>query len=94
MPRIDNDSELVGTDALLALLDEFQAGFRQSRKGNWWRTWVDESGRALTLTVFLNKFGRWQYCVADADGPRWSRGSWDTEGEAIETLFMKLQEAG
>lgn len=86
MPRIDaNPDELVGTDAETALLDDFASGFKQSKRGNWWRTWD-----GLNLTIFRNRYGRWQYCIADSDGPHWSRNAYDSEGEAMESLYYKL----
>jgi hypothetical protein len=37
----------------------FEASFRQSRRGNLWRTW-----EGLTLTVFARDDGRYGWCVA------------------------------
>ena len=84
MPRIDASPD-AEVETQLTAWESFSSGFRQSRKGNWWREWD-----GLTLTIFRNRYGRWQYCVADPDGPHWSHNAYDTEGEAMDSLFYEL----
>ena len=87
MPRIETEDRDAEVEAQLTAWESFIDGrqWKQSVKGNWWRQW-----QGLTLTVYLNKFGRWQHCVADPDGPHWSPNAYDSEDEAMESLFYEL----
>jgi hypothetical protein len=65
----------------------FRSGFRRSRRGNHWREW-----RGEVLTVFLQR-NRYQCCIADENGPRYSRRSgFSTEEVAVRALWEVLTE--
>ncbi|MSR55050.1 MAG: hypothetical protein EXS09_17435 [Gemmataceae bacterium] len=65
---------------------EFEAGFRSSRKGNYWRRW---EGR--TLTIFRRDDNTFSWVIAGDDGPRFSPSKYETEVEAMSSLASELE---
>jgi hypothetical protein len=55
-------------------------GWRRSAKGNLWRMVGD-----LCVTVF-ERSGYYQWCVADRGGPSYSKMTFGTEDEAVESV--------
>jgi hypothetical protein len=62
--------------------------WRRSQKGNLWQRLDD--GRAVT--VFERDDGTYSWCIADEDGPTWSRSRYGTEEEALEAVEARLDE--
>jgi hypothetical protein len=92
MPRQDftesTDSE-PDAEAIEAAFLDFPDGFRPSRKGGRWRTY-DDGERTLTLTIFLDKFDRYCWCIADSEGPRFSKTKYDAQEFALSSLWREL----
>ena len=80
MPLIDADE----VDLIEAAFTRFAEGFRRSKRGNIWCEWD-----GLTLTVFPRSQG-FCWCIADSEGPQFSRRRYETEGEAMESLWSEL----
>jgi hypothetical protein len=70
----------------LARRDEFERGFRRSRKGNLWRHF-----EGMTLTVFGRDDGFYGWCIAGPDGTRFSSGGFEEEADAIGSLAGELE---
>jgi hypothetical protein len=63
----------------------FAEGFRPSKKGHLWCLYDGK-----TLTVFQDKFGRWCWCIADSEGPRFSPKKYDDQELALCALFREV----
>jgi hypothetical protein len=63
---------------------EFHDGFQRSKRGNLWCRHGD-----LTLSIFENPQGSGFYwwCIADTDGPHYGSIAFETEDEAMESLY-------
>jgi hypothetical protein len=85
MPRMDADIDLTKIDPEQAF-EAFASAFRVSRRGRFWRVWD-----GLVLTVFRDKFGRWCWCIADSDGPRFSRSKFSDAECALLALWRQLE---
>jgi hypothetical protein len=65
----------------------FQCGFRRSKKGNLWRNFEGD----MTLTIFRRRGDdTYGWCVADEQGPRFSRRGFETEEAALFALAEAL----
>jgi hypothetical protein len=85
MPVKTGDAE-----AALRLWQDFKAGFRLSKKQNWWREY-----RGRTLTVHRRGRDRWSWCIAGAYGPTYSHVQWEGDGGrllAMRALFDVVRE--
>ena len=72
--------------SVLAASAEFKAAFKRSHRGNLWRRY---EGR--TLTVFKREGdGRYAWSIADENGPRFSRESFETEEDALGNLAFAV----
>ncbi len=60
---------------------ENPSAWRRSNKGNVWREWD-----GVTITIFRRQDGRWGWCIADEDGPRYSTGGYETQADARTAL--------
>jgi hypothetical protein len=65
----------------LAQRAEFEAMFARSRRGNLWRKF----GEGI-LTVFSKPDGRFAWCIASDEGPRFSPRAYDEECDAVAAL--------
>lgn len=65
-------------------LDEFYRGFKRSAWGNFWRQYENK-----TLTVFPRR-GEFVWCIADGDDLRYSDDAYESEDEAVESLWFKV----
>jgi hypothetical protein len=63
----------------------FQAAFKRSSKGN---LWCERQGE--TLTVFKRRDGSYGFSIADAEGPRFSEQSYESEDSALQALFIAV----
>jgi hypothetical protein len=81
MPDLDRRHE-----AALAARQEFEAGFKRSRKGNLWRCWTD-----LTLCVFMRGDGSYAWSIAGEDSMQFSPDGYETEADAIGGLWHRTE---
>ncbi len=58
----------------------------RSRKGNLWKR-----AGSLTCTVFQHKDGSYGWCVADGEGPEYSRESWPSEEQAVKAVEWEIE---
>ena len=63
-------------------------GFRRSQRGNLWRK---DGDRVLTIFAYRQNKGRYGWCIATDDGPRFSRSKFWTEEQAIESLWTEVE---
>jgi hypothetical protein len=86
MPRKRTDHK---TEAVLAALADFKAGFRRSRKGNLCRLY---GGKMLTIFPRRSD-GYFAWCVAGAsdEPPSFSAGGYETEEDALSALWFELE---
>jgi hypothetical protein len=68
------------------LFGDLGGNWSRSRKGNLWCS-LD----GLTVSVFP-RGDRWQWCIASAGGPRYSRESYASEAEAAEAAEAEVLE--
>ncbi len=86
MPKAPTRQEREIADRL-AQRAEFEAGFRRSKKNNLWRHL-----EGMTLTIFGREDERFGWCIVDAEGERqFSRGSFETEADALGSLAEELE---
>jgi hypothetical protein len=67
---------------------DFAARFERSRKGNLWRPYA---GWALTIFERVTRPGWYSWCIADEDGPRFSREAYEGEEAALDALATYLR---
>lgn len=80
------DTRDSSSEAAWAEREEFEQGFKRSKRGNLWRNW-----EGMTLTVFARDDGRFGWCIVDAEGDkRFSRGSYESEEDAVGGLAGEL----
>jgi len=77
-------------DEAMRARESFAAAFRRSRRGNLWREYDGDEGRRLTLCVFPRS-GGFAWSIADREGVRFSRETFDEEDEAIGGLWHELE---
>lgn len=71
------------TDEDLLDLDEWM----ESKRGNRWRKYNGQ-----TLTIFEYRNGSFGWCIADENGPRFSKTSYDTIHRALRAMRDELEE--
>jgi hypothetical protein len=69
-------------------LDRPPYPWRRSRRGNWWRTLPD--GRNATIFERPAGSGCYRWCLADSDGPRFSRLAYFSPEAAVYGLEHTL----
>jgi len=74
------------SDAWKYLVIDEPNAWKRTPTGNLWTQLRD--GRRLTL--FRRQDGLFAWCIADGDGPRFSRRGWKTEGEAADAMWEEL----
>ena len=71
-------------------LDEFtdSTAWQRSKRGNLWRTW-----EGLTLSIFRRRGvdDLYGWSIADEDGVRYSRESFDSEDDAMTAICDELE---
>jgi hypothetical protein len=87
MPKIPDRRERE-MEAMMKAVEEaranFEAGFRRSnRTGNLWRSF-----EGMTLSVF-KRDGLYRWCIANGEGTRFSESSYESEGEAVGSLWSE-----
>ena len=86
MPRINRTPDPLIEDALAEWAEfESPSAWKRSRKGNLWRRW-----NGLNVTVFKRDDGYFGWSIANEEGPRYSPGRFETEGEAMNALGSNL----
>jgi hypothetical protein len=85
MPRVPPTFDPV--KYMIAEREKFSAiaYWQRSKRGNLWRLW---EGRTVTVFVRTDEFYGWS--IADDNGPRFSRGGYETEDEAMDALAEAL----
>jgi len=60
--------------------------WQRSKKGNLWR----KAGR-LTVSVFQRKDESFGWCIADHEGPQYSKDDWPSEQEAVRAAEWEVE---
>jgi hypothetical protein len=72
--------------AALAEWDQFETGFKRSRRGSLWRHYD-----GVRVTVFKYRDGRYGWCIAmEGDYERFSKTGYESETDAIRALGYEL----
>lgn len=85
--RAEEPVEIIsGSEAAWAERQDFEAGFERRPNGNL----VSIRDRKI-LTVFRRGEGLYSWSIADSEGTRFSRGTYESEGDAIGGLAGELE---
>ncbi|HEY7428850.1 MAG TPA: hypothetical protein VH682_31760 [Gemmataceae bacterium] len=98
MPNIPKKSDEVyppreGDGAFdLQRIENFLLSMRESKRNpdNLWTRWDDDR----ILTIFHNKWGKFQWSISDSESVQYSKRSFSTQEEAAQALLDALDEEG
>lgn len=88
IPRRQKSKRELEVKAVMVAWNEFETGFRRSKRGNLW-----QQRDGASLTVFERADGWYGWCVAGPEGDkRFSSSAYETEDEAMGALFDEVRE--
>ncbi|MCI0643210.1 MAG: hypothetical protein L0Y72_06540 [Gemmataceae bacterium] len=81
MPKVGQLNDDDDFKAAMAAREEFESGFKRSKRGNLWRYW-----QGKTLTIFKREDGCYGWCVSFQGDVRFG-GGYEDEPWALAALW-------